>query len=364
MPSPPRRPVAALAALALLILGACADDDEAASATTTTAVTTAAPSSSTGPITSTPTSAIAGGTRTVEGADGPIEIPADPQRIVGDLISLDYMSALGMDTAAFIGVFGAEFFDDDHYLADVLQRPDLVDPGFAFEANLESLAAAKPDLIVAPFDQIDGAPGLDAMRQIAPVLIVPTSGTRDPGVRYGGAASFQDWRTTLRNYGAVLDRSDEAEAYIAETEADLAALRADHGPLIDATTATQMKSTTDFVAINALSSALESGVLGTILLSELGFQPPPAQAAATIDEYGTIELSPENLGLVDGDLLFVEVREGVREFESNPLWPTLQVVKDRGVIEVGNHWEYGGAVAARVVLDDVRAALDDLAARS
>ena len=148
------------------------------------------------------------------------------------------------------------------------------------------------------------------------------------------------------------------------TEDQLADLRADHGSLIDATTATEMKSTSDFVAINALSSALESGVLGTILLSELGFQTPPAQAAATIDEYGTIELSPENLGLVDGDLLFVEVREGVREFETNPLWPTLHVVQDGGVVEVGNHWEYGGAVAARVVLDDVRAALDGLAARS
>jgi hypothetical protein len=30
---------------------------------------------------------------------------------------------------------------------------------------------------------------------------------------------------------------------------------------------------------------------------------------------------------------------------------------------VGNHWEYGGATAARVVLDDIGAALDDLAAR-
>ncbi len=246
----------------------------------------------------------------------------------------------------------------------MLQRPDLVDPGFAFEANLEAVAALEPDRIIAPFDQIDGAPGLDAMRQIAPVLIVPTSETRDPGVRYGGSASFQDWRATLRNYGAVLDRADVAETYIAATEAELAALRADHGPLIDATTVTEMKSTSDLVAINALSSAQGSGVLGTILLSELGFQAPPAQAAATIDEYGSIELSPENLALVDGDLLFVEVREGTRDFESNPLWPTLQVVQHGGVVEVGNHWQYGGAIAARVVLDDVRAALADLATRS
>jgi iron complex transport system substrate-binding protein len=341
---------AALAALSLVVLVAGGDDD-AASVTTTA---TSAPAA-----TATAGSSVAAATRTVQGADGPVEIPADPQRIAGDLMALDYLSALGVDTAKFVGVF-----DADHYLADVLQRADLIDPGFVFEANLEALAAAEPDLIVAPFDQVDGAPGLDAMRQIAPVLIVPTSETREPGVRYGGAASFQDWRSTLRNFGAVLDRSDEAEAYIAATEAELADLRADHGALIDATTATEMKSTPDFVAINALSSALESGVLGTILLSELGFQTPPTQAAATIDQYGTIELSPENLGLVDSDLLFVEVREGTRSYESNPLWPTLTVVQDGGVVEVGNHWEYGGAVAARVVLDDVRAALDQLAARS
>ena len=63
-------------------------------------------------------------------------------------------------------------------------------------------------------------------------------------------------------------------------------------------------------------------MLGTILLSELGFQTPPQQAAATVDEYGSIELSPENLDLVDGDLLFVEVREGATTYEESPLWAT------------------------------------------
>lgn len=341
-----------------LVSGACGGDDSSSAMTTTA---TAATLGMTGGRERSRVST--GDVRTVEGADGPIDIPADPQRIAGDLMSLDYLSALGMDTDRFVGVFGAGFFPPDHYLADVLQRADLLDPGFIFEANLEALAAAEPDLIVAPFDQIDGAPGLDAMRQIAPVLVVPTSDTREPDVRYGGAASFQDWRSTLRTYGQVFEMEDQAEAYIADTEAELAALREEHGVLIDATTVTEMKSTPGFVAINALSAAQEAGVLGTIMLSELGFQTPPTQAAATIDEYGSIELSPENLGLVDADLLFVEVREGERAFEENPLWPTLGVVQEGRVHEVGNHWEYGGAIAARVVIDDIRAALDDLASR-
>lgn len=347
-----------------------------ASAPVTEAVGTTSPSSaatddhaSTVPEDTTGTSASAAGTpagamRTVEGAFGPIDIPAEPTRIIGDLMALDYMTALGIDSNRFVGVFGASFFNDDHYLASVLQRDALLDPGFVFEANLEAIAAADPDLIVAPYDQIDGAPGLDAMREIAPVLVVPTSTTRDPGVRYGGQASFQDWRSTLRAFGTVLDRSAQAEAYIAETDALLAALRTQHGELIDSSSATEIKSTPDFVAINALSSARDAGVLGTILLSELGFQPPAEQATATIDEYGTIELSPEMLNLVDGDLLFVEVREDARPFESNPLWPTLRAVEEQRVFEVGNHWEYGGAMAARVVIADIQAALDDLASRS
>ena len=349
-------------------LVACGDDgDDGDDAASSAVVSTPAPTAAAAITSAEPTSPAgtdtAAATRVVEGAYGLVEIPSDPRRIVGDLMAVDYMSALGVDTDRFVGVFDASYFPADHYLADVVGRDDLVDPGFQWDANVELIAAAEPDLIVAPFDQIDGAPALEAMGEIAPVLVVPTSDTRDPAVRFGGTASFQDWRSTLRAFGAVLDRSAEAEAYIAETEAMIADLRAQYGDLIDASTATEMKSTPDGYVINALSSAMDSGVLGTIVLSELGFSTPPQQAAVAVDEYGSITLSPENLDLVDGDLLFVEVREGARSHEESPLWPTLAVVQAGGVVEVGNHWEYGGARAARVVLDDIAGAFDAVAAR-
>jgi iron complex transport system substrate-binding protein len=365
-----------LTALALVApLAACgSDSDDAASGTSPTADVTAEPevtaepdeagATEPAPAATATTGTDVAGSVTVESAYGPIDIPAEPQRIVGDLMALDYMTALGIDAERFVGVFDADFFPDDHYMADDLGREELVDPGFQWEPNLEVLAAADPDLIVLPFDQIDGAPQLNEMEEIAPVLVVPTSDTRDPRVRYGGTASFQDWRSTLRSFAEVFDRQDEAEAYIAETEAEIAALQADYGDVIADTTATEMKSTPDFVAINALSSALESGVLGTILLSELGFTAPPQQAAATVDEFGSIDISQENLDLVDGDLLFVEVREDTKTYEESPLWDTLSVVQNGGVAEVGNHWEYGGAQAARVVIADIRAALEGLATRS
>jgi iron complex transport system substrate-binding protein len=366
-----RRPLTiSLTTLVLLApLAACGSDtDEATGGTSPGAEVTAVPDETvaTEPAPGDTAAAAAdfADSVTVEGAYGPIDIPAEPERIVGDLMALDYMTALGIDSDRFVGVFDADFFPEDHYLADDLNREGLVDPGFQWEPNLEALAAADPDLIVLPFDQIDGAPQLSEMEEIAPVLVVPTSDTRDPRVRYGGTASFQDWRTTLRSFGEVFDRQDEAESYIAETEAEIAALQADYGDVIPESTATEMKSTPDFVAINALSTALESGVLGTILLSELGFTAPPQQAAATVDEFGSIDISQENLDLVDGDLLFVEVRGNTKTYEESPLWDTLSVVQNGGVAEVGNHWEYGGAQAARVVLADIRTALDGLAARS
>lgn len=299
------------------------------------------------------------GLRTVTGAYGDIEVPVDPQRIFADLMTLDYLVALGFDTSRIVGVFGATWFTQDksHYLYEEVSREGLVDPGFAFEANLETIAAAKPDLILAPFDQIDGMEQQDELAKIAPLLVVPTSETRDPATRFGGTASFQDWRSTLRAYGTLLELEDEAEAYLAESDRLLDDLRGEHADAIASITVTEAKSTPDYLAINALSTARGSGVLGTILLSELGFKAPAQLETVEPDEYGTIELSRENLDLVDADLLFLEVREESTEHEKSPLWPTLDVVRHDHVVIVGNHWEFGGAVAARRVIEDIDDAL-------
>lgn len=304
-------------------------------------------------------------TRVAAGAYGDVEVPVEPQRIVADLMTVDYLTALGYDTSTVVGVFEGDWFqqDEDHYLHDFFAANDPTDPGNKWEMNLEAVIGLDPDLILVPFDQIDGAEQQDELGRIAPLLVVPTSAEVPEGARATGDASFQDWRGTLRAYGDVLDRQDEAEAYIAGSDALIVQVREEHGALIDAITVTEAKSMPDAMAINALAPTTQAGVLGTILLGELGFQAPPQQAGVTPDEYGTIELSAENLDLVDADLLFLEVREGTTEHENSPLWPTLDVVKNDGVVVVGNHWEFGGAVAARRVIEDVDAALDALAAR-
>ncbi|WP_243056328.1 ABC transporter substrate-binding protein [Nocardioides sp. SR21] len=301
-------------------------------------------------------------TRVVESAYGEVEIPAEPQRIIADLMTVDYLTALGYDTNNVIGVFGLDFHasDEEHYLADELARDDLFDPGFPYEVDLEAVAAADPDLILLPFDQIDGAKGREKLAAIAPLVAVPTSEEDADGGRYGGTASFQDWRGTLRSYGELLDREDEAEAYIAETEAEIEELREEHADLIAGTEVVQAKSTPDYVAINPIETDLAA--LGSILLGELGFHEPAAVQDAEIDEWGSVDVSQENTTLLDGDLLFLEVREGSDRHEGSPLWGTLDVVQNDRVVTVGNHWQFGGAVGAREVLADIDETLTELAA--
>lgn len=355
-------------AIPLLLVGtlaACGSDDASSAGASATDPGRATSTPATDPaasLASTPVNGDAtGNTITVAGAYGPIEIPADPQRIVGDLMTVDYLTALGYDTSKIVGVFEGDWFSaiEDHYMADFFAEQQPMDPGSTWEVNLEALAAAEPDLILAPFDQIDRSPQLEQIKQIAPTLAIPTSEGEDPEGRYGGTASFQDWRSTIRAYGTALGLDDEAEAFIAESEGELSSLSEEFGDLIAETSATEAKSTPDYMAINVLNQ--DRGVLGSILMSELGFTAPEGQDGVEPDEYGTIELSAENIDLLDGDILFLEVREGATTHSDSPIWETLGVVQNDNVVTVGNHWEYGGAVAARQVIDDLRAALTDYA---
>lgn len=302
----------------------------------------------------------AASTRVVEGAYGEIEIPAEPKRIVADPMTVDYLTALGYDTTSIVGVFGAKSYaeDENQYLHDALDWESMIDPGYTFEANLEEIAAANPDLILVPFDQIDGAKGLAQMKEIAPLLAVPTSEPMEEEGRYGGTASFQDWRGTLRSYGTLLDREDEAEEFIAETEGRIEDLRSEHADTIASIEVVQAKSTPDYVAVNPLTS--DKGAIGVTLLRELGFEQPERLDTIKPDEWGTIDISAENTSLLDGDLLFLEVREGTSRHEKSPLWQTLGVVQADRVVTVGNHWEFGGAVGARAIIEDIDAALGSL----
>ncbi|WP_075882003.1 ABC transporter substrate-binding protein [Vreelandella massiliensis] len=123
------------------------------------------------------TSAVAE-TRTVEGANGSIEVPAEPKRIVSlnDASITHPLIELGAPVVASHGRLES---DGTPYLRGVrdLRGEGFEDHDIAFlgafnQLDVERIAALAPDLIIAPPWQQEVLPGLE---RIAPVVILPWS---------------------------------------------------------------------------------------------------------------------------------------------------------------------------------------------
>ncbi len=157
----------------LLVVGAVAcgggttDSEVPAAEPTTPATSMATPA--------TTAAEVAGATRTIETIDGPVEVPAEPQRIVAlqDQNAMLPLLELGVVPVASAGVVGP---DGD----GVFRRVDDFDTsaiawiGDITEPNIEAVAEQRPDLIVG--DAFSGSDQLDQLRGIAPVVRIDPFG--------------------------------------------------------------------------------------------------------------------------------------------------------------------------------------------
>ena len=209
---------------------------------------------------------------------------------MADLMTVDYLTALGYDTTSSSASSAATGTrtTEDHYLRDELSRDGLVDPGFVYEADLEAVAAADPDLILLPFDQIDGIRSSGRSCAIGPLVAVPMSEeTARSALRR--TASFQDWRGTAarlrraprpRRRGEGLHRGDGGDAGRPP--------RQEHADTI-ATTPVARPEHVGARRHHPLSADLAA--LGAILFDGLGFRSAAHLDEASPTEWGTIEIS-------------------------------------------------------------------------
>ena len=216
----------AVIALALA-LAACGGDDDAA-ANTPAPVETPAPSAEptvqpTEQPTEEPTSAPgvaepseppdestgeqAAGTVTIAHYSGTDTVPIDPETVVvldtGVLLTLD---ALGIEVDGFasLGVPTPERY------AGVVEDPELVQVGTAFEPDFEAINALEPDLIIVATRSSATYP---EMKKIAPTVDL----TFDEGVDFMTAVADRH-----RAIGQIFGVEDEVEAALAEIDAEVA----------------------------------------------------------------------------------------------------------------------------------------------
>jgi len=313
------RPRAALAAAALLLtvsLSACATGTSAAPAAT------GSPSSS---------------EITVTHAQGETPVPVNPSTVLTfDLASLGTLDALGVRVA---GVPKSNLpgdlakFDSEEYL----------NIGTLFEPDFEAVNAAQPDLIIVAGRS---AAALPELAKIAPTIDL----SNDWADFY--ASNLANTRTLAQ----IFDKTDEAEALIADLDSRVEAIKA--------------KAADAGNALIVLTSGGEVTAYGPgsrfgILHDTLGVAPAVEDVeAATHGEAVSfeflLETNPDWLFVVDRDAATGEGGEAAAQVLDNELVAQTTAAKEGQIVYVDSIAWYilnGGVVALDTIFSEVEGAL-------
>lgn len=291
-----------------------------------------------------------GGSRTVEAANGPVEIPAEPEDVaVLWRPTLAAATQLGHDVAATMGTPGESGQGLEPFLppeADGDELDVVTNSPSEEDVNIEELANAGPDLIIGVQTQNGTqAEMLDDLEQIAPTVLLEWEGTGS-------------WRGHLEEVAEVLDEQERAEQAMAEYEDAIEQAREELSAAgtDPAETELSLVRLQDESEIRLETPASFPGQV----VDDLGFARPDDQ----VDTEGGTDFVPrsyENLDSADGDAVFVLTGSGYPEAPdtfSEGVWANLSAVQEEQVFH-GDHDVWGAAsyYAAHRIVEDVTAAL-------
>ncbi|MEM9607851.1 MAG: AraC family transcriptional regulator [Actinomycetota bacterium] len=276
----------------------------------------------------------------------PVCIPESPERIMPlGFAPIEVMLVTGTDfgvaassVSTFLGITHPEWVAPYEQATEGL--PDIG----GFQINIENVAEAAPDLIVATAGFVDPAT-TELLREIAPM------------VEFDSSSTGADWRVEYRFAAAAMGITDEVEALIADADVRLEELDAALGDSLDGQTVSVVRARPD----DAVQLRLGGSSIG-LLLGRLGIERPPSQAEFTnADGLFTEQLSQELwLDEIDADVLFIyaaqpaEVNEElIASITDNPLWGQLGAVQNGRAYAVGASWHSPSVLSEHKVIDDL-----------
>lgn len=273
-------------------------------------------------------SSAAPATRGVAHAMGTTEVPANPQRVVVlDTGELDSVLALGVTPVGATSPVANGPLPT--YLTD--RTAGVTNLGTQSDLNLEALAGLRPDLILS--NKVRHEPIYPQLSAIAPTVFAERVGVA--------------WRENLQVAARALGREAEAERILAEYRTKAKETGAKFAP---GTTISMVRFTGGSVRLYG-----EGSFIGTIL-ADAGLARPASQRVSTT----FAEVSPEQIGQADGDLLFyASYGEAGGADEASvlggPLWPAIPAVAQGRAHEVSDDLWYSGIgpIAADKVLDEL-----------
>ncbi|HMR50136.1 MAG TPA: ABC transporter substrate-binding protein [Arachnia sp.] len=294
---------------------------------------------------------------TLETPYGSTTLDQRPERIavvggLGDLesvLALDIAPVVGSDAVEYPWLEGTRFAEIEEF----------IDP-WADSFPIETIAAAKPDLIVAStFSGLEDE--FARLSAIAPVVAAAPTGDY-----------AWDWRELIGVVGEATDLAGLAEQEIAETEAKVVDAAAAHpeweGRTVSLIINRGQEYGVEFVNVDGSPAAT--------LLDQLGFAPHPHHEQLSAFEYGNVSL--ENIGLVDADALIVArhggngtIEDATAWLEGSPLYQQLGAVKagnvsyldpseSTGVLDLAWALSYPNVLADRWTVDELTPALSGI----
>jgi iron complex transport system substrate-binding protein len=286
---------------------------------------------------------------TVEHSLGSTVIPAAPQRVVSlGYTDQDTSLALGVVPVAIREFTGNRPSATWPWASERLQgqQPQVI----SGEINTETIAALRPDLIVAVSAGLTREQ-YDTYSRIAPTITQPV-----------GSQPFQtSWQDTTRQIGAALGRSDQAEKLVTDLEARFAAVRAQYPQFAGRNAAVAAASSNGPGSYFVWSSEDNRGRF----LRSLGFTVP-----ATFDDLAGdrfyAEISAERLDLLDqNDVVAWLTIPGTRNanLDQQPGYPALRVGQEGHVVtlteEQGVALSFSSVLSLPALLDTLPAELGE-----
>ncbi|MCF6744297.1 iron-siderophore ABC transporter substrate-binding protein [Blastococcus sp. KM273128] len=260
---------------------------------------------------------------TIEHALGTTEVTEEPERVVTwGWGSTDAAIALGVVPVAIpTQSYGG---DEEGVLPWVRERleedgaelPELLPD--QTEAPVEAIAAADPDLILAPYSGLTEGE-YELLSQIAPTVAYPEEPWATP------------WRETIEIVGEALGRDEQAANLLADIEEQVAAQAEAHPELAGLTVAAVWPAPESFSVYKPADARVD-------FLLDLGMESAPSVAELGDGEGETFyyTLSPERLGELTSDVLvaYSDTEAGMEEFLSGPQGQLMEQVRTGAVAQV------------------------------
>ncbi len=250
-------------------------------------------------------------TRTVTDARGEVEIPADPQRIVDLSGNSDMLKILGFDVVGTANSDAYDYTKFPAYLEDQLAGATILGYSYQDTMDIEAILALDPDLIIISAVQ---EKMYDQLQSVCPTVMIELAQI--------------DWKEDVKTFAEVLDRTEQADAWLAAYEEKAAAMgeriRSERG-----------EDTTylSFLASGGQLYVFDAAGFGMVMYEDMGLAKP-----AGMPEQENVSLPVvdyEGLAAIDADFIFaIGTDDDLKALNDSKLYQAMRAVQAGDVVEL------------------------------